>query len=163
MKTIYFLESILDKIFKYKYLKVLFCSIMCVVSAIFGIIVFTRISFTDSFLEWFIISIAIFILARAIFISTSLLCLVLKKLNTKFNLNKEIKNAFNNIYLKDKKKFYSKSEMVLFYFGEALSGGFFIYVIYMMDSLNYILFFSVLYLLFIIFYRLLLHIVYKKH
>ena len=51
MKIIYFLESILDKIFKQKYPKVLFCFIICSILIIFSIIIFCQLSFLENFLD----------------------------------------------------------------------------------------------------------------
>lgn len=154
MKIIYFLESVLDKIFRQKYPKILFCFIICSVLIISSIIIFCQLSFLENFF-------GLFIILLACFIFFSILFLLFKKLNNKFNINNKLRYVFNNLYLKTKKNFYTKSEMILFYIGISLCSGFYIIIIKNIYFVQHILFW-VLYLLFIVFYRLVLHIIYKK-
>lgn len=155
MKIICFLEYILDKIFKQKYFKILFCQIICSVLIISSIIIFLKISFLENFL-------GLFIILFFIFIFLDILYLISKKIIVKLDIYKKVRQIFSNIYLKTKKNFYTKSEMILFYIGISLCSGFYIIIIKNIFFVQHVLFW-VLYLLFAIFYRLMLHIIYKKY
>ncbi len=163
MKYVRNMDSFLSKILHKKSNKIKVCLFLCSILFILNIMVMTDQYSLNFFLTCSFLLLLVFMLI-------DIVCIILKTINKKNNGVLErnwkriyglIKSKMQRDYQKDLARFHNKYERIFYYCG--MYCWIFLYGLFFRWEITYHIVYWCSYLLFCVFYRLTLHVIYEKY